>query len=325
MSVEGQDIPVDVFSTAPIEKQNHAARIIQRCWKSFIDMRIFQYYKELISFKGTGDPHLLMKCIDPREAELLDVAAGAFIKFRLGGANFPPNIYYKIFTHRPVVDMCANSPKDYTKPNPKQLLQERILGKIWKDDGSGWYKRIENNGWRLLSMRFWRAIDPVTDEGNKKAEQFHYSKMKRKQEIEKKRKKRKIEWMKKMYYAGSLWVTTEDPTTAILIQRAAEGLVDTVEKEGSKKVMDWEVDEILRWTNALNYEEYISQWNKTATSNSSANCQGFQFVTSQHDIYELSQIPHHNLKRIASLSPLPIREVDFTSRPTVTPVNTPLL
>ncbi|XP_067145878.1 protein MFI [Apteryx mantelli] len=307
-------------------------------------MRLFQYYKELISFKGAGDPHLLMKCIDPREAELLDVAAGAFIKFRLGGISFPPNVYYKIFTHRPIVDMCANSPKDYTKPNPKQLLQERILGKIWKDDGSGWYKRIENNGWRLLSIRFWRTIDPVTDEGNKKAEEFHYSKMKRKQEIEKKRKKRKIEWMKKMkvqinelpappqslpagtkYYAGSLWVTTEDPTAAILIQRAAEGIVDAAKKEGSNNVMDWEVDEILRWTNALNYEEYISQWNKTATSNSSANCQGFQFVKSQHDIYELSQIPHHNLKRTASLSPLPKREADFTSRPNVTPANTPFL
>ncbi|XP_025955990.1 protein MFI isoform X2 [Dromaius novaehollandiae] len=323
--MEGKNIPAGVFPTAPIEKQNHAARIIQRCWKSCIDMRIFQYYKELISFKGAGDPRLLMKCIDPREAELLDVAAGAFIKFRLGGANFPPNIYYKIFTHRPIVDMCANSPKDYTKPNPKQLLQERILGKIWKDDGSGWYKRIENNGWRLLSIRFWRTIDPVTDEVNKKTEEFHYSKMKRKQEIEKKRKKRKIEWMKKMYYAGSLWVTTEDPTATILIQRAAEGIVDTVEKEGSNNVMDWEVDEILRWTNALNYEEYISQWNKTATSNSSANCQGFHFVKSQHDIYELSQIPHHNLKQTASPSPLPKRGVDFTSRSNVTPANTPCL
>lgn len=34
--------------------------------------------------------------------------------------KFPPNIYYKIFTHRPVVDMCANSPKDYTRSYAKQ-------------------------------------------------------------------------------------------------------------------------------------------------------------------------------------------------------------
>ncbi|KAM8819715.1 protein MFI [Eudromia elegans] len=321
--MEGENIPVGVFPAAPTEKQDHAARIIQRCWRSYMDVHIFQCYKEIISFKGTGDPRLLMKCIDPREAELLDVAAGAFIKFRLGGANFPPNIYYKIFTHRPIVDMCANSPKDYTKPNPKQVLQERIHGKIWKDDGSGWYKRIENNGWRLLSIRFLRTIDPVTDEGNRKAEEFHYSKMKRKQEIEKKRKKRKIEWMKKMYYTGSLRVTTEDPAAALLIQRAAESLVDTVEKEGSNSVMDWEVDEILRWTNALNYEQYISQWNKTATSNSSANCRGFQFLRSPHDTCELSQIPHLNLRRTASLGSLSTREADFTSRPNITPANTP--
>uniref|UniRef100_A0A8C6Z9T9 Chromosome 11 open reading frame 65 n=1 Tax=Nothoprocta perdicaria TaxID=30464 RepID=A0A8C6Z9T9_NOTPE len=219
---------------------------------------VFRHYKELISFKGTGNPRLLMKGIDPREVR---------------AALFPPNIYYKIFTHRPIVDMCANSPKDYTKPSPKQVLQERILGKIWEDDGSGWYKRVENNGWRLLSIRFWRAIDPVTDEGNRKAEEFHYSKMKRKQEIEKKRKKRKIEWMKKMYHAGSLRAATEDPAAALRVQRAAESVVDAVEKQGSNSVTDWEVDEILRWTNALNYE-YISQWNKTATSDSSANCQG---------------------------------------------------
>jgi hypothetical protein len=31
-----------------------------------------------------------------------------------GGCTFPPVIYYKIFTHRPVTDMCAFSPKDYT-------------------------------------------------------------------------------------------------------------------------------------------------------------------------------------------------------------------
>ncbi len=35
--------------------------------------------------------------------------------------RFPPNIYYKIFTHRPIVDMCANSPKDYTRAEAKKI------------------------------------------------------------------------------------------------------------------------------------------------------------------------------------------------------------
>uniref|UniRef100_A0A8C4WQQ4 Chromosome 11 open reading frame 65 n=1 Tax=Gopherus evgoodei TaxID=1825980 RepID=A0A8C4WQQ4_9SAUR len=188
--------------------------------------------------------------------------------------KYPPSIYYKIFTHRPIVDMCANSPRDYTKPTYKQLLPEAIHGKIWKDDHSGWYKRVENNGWRLLSIRFWRTIDPVTDEDNTKKKEFHYSKLKRKQDIDQRRKRRKIEWMTKMYYAGSLRVKTEDPTTAILIQRSAEGIVNAVEKGGTDNVMEWEVDELLEWTNALNFEEYISQWKEIATSNSSANYQG---------------------------------------------------
>lgn len=36
-------------------------------YTSLQDVRIFQYYKELIGFRGVGDPHLLMKFIDPRE------------------------------------------------------------------------------------------------------------------------------------------------------------------------------------------------------------------------------------------------------------------
>lgn len=66
--------------------------------------------------------------------------------------KFPPCIYYKVFTHRPIVDMCANSPKDYAKL--ATLKGQR--GKSQRDnreDLCGWYQRIENNGWRLLSPR----------------------------------------------------------------------------------------------------------------------------------------------------------------------------
>ncbi|CAM4353604.1 unnamed protein product, partial [Caretta caretta] len=120
---------------------------------------------------------------------------------------------------------------------------------------------------------FWRTIDPVTAEDNTKEKEFHYSKLKRKQDIDQRRKRRKIEWMTKMYHARSLRVKTEDPTTTILIQRSAEGIVNAFEKGGTDNVMEWEVDELLQWTNALNFEEYISQWKETATSNSSANYQ----------------------------------------------------
>ena len=36
--------------------------------------------------------------------------------------KFPPNIYYKIFTRRPVIDLCASSPRDYTAMAYRQQL-----------------------------------------------------------------------------------------------------------------------------------------------------------------------------------------------------------
>ncbi len=47
-----------------------------------------------------GDPREMMRAINPREAELMDPAAGIHVRFRLGGAFFPPLVFYKVFTHR---------------------------------------------------------------------------------------------------------------------------------------------------------------------------------------------------------------------------------
>ena len=49
----------------------------------------------------------MLRAINPREAALLDAAAGAHVRFRLGGENFPPLVYYKIFTHRPIAGGAA--------------------------------------------------------------------------------------------------------------------------------------------------------------------------------------------------------------------------
>ncbi len=81
----------------------------------------------------------MMKYINPIESKFIDSASGIHIKFRLAGvglvflskffltghffesktlfkqAQFPPTIYYKIFTHRPVQDIGANAPRDYTR------------------------------------------------------------------------------------------------------------------------------------------------------------------------------------------------------------------
>ena len=58
--------------------------------------------------------------------------------------------------------MCANSPKDYTRSGAKRLAAKEVHNRIEDsatkrrgqcDDKEGWYQRIENNGWRLVSDR----------------------------------------------------------------------------------------------------------------------------------------------------------------------------
>ena len=49
-----------------------------------------------------GDPKELLRSINPREAQLADAASGIHVRFRLGGTVFPPLVFYKIYTHRPV-------------------------------------------------------------------------------------------------------------------------------------------------------------------------------------------------------------------------------
>ncbi|KAM4048314.1 protein MFI isoform 2-T2 [Anomaloglossus baeobatrachus] len=255
-------------------------------------MNVFRYFKNLLSFKAQGDPRLLLKCINPREAGLIDAATGVHVRFRLGGTRFPPNIYYKLFTHRPIVDMCANSPKDYTKQSVKQLLPGQIHnhGVIPQQDRNGWYARVENNGWRLLTLRLSDRLDEVTVADNRRRIPFSHSKLQRKQEVLKKQKKRKIEWMRKMYYEGSLHAQTTEPNTAVLVQRATEGVIKSVKQHGPQAVLDWEVDELLNWTNALNYDEYISSWKAVGTSKSSCAFTGTALVRSPYDVYEFSQL-----------------------------------
>ena len=90
---------------------------------------MFQYYRDLIRYHENVDPGMLLRSINPTEAEFIDVAAvgrgavcidthlflymcqmalfllmfcfmftfqGIHIRFRLGGAKFPPNILYKV-------------------------------------------------------------------------------------------------------------------------------------------------------------------------------------------------------------------------------------
>lgn len=57
------------------------------------------------------------------------------------------------------------------------------------------------------------------------------------------------------YYAGNLEAKSTNRRTLDLIHTATKGLMRAVESGGLDSVMEWEVDEVLNWTNALNFDE----------------------------------------------------------------------
>ncbi|XP_063954514.1 protein MFI-like [Lytechinus pictus] len=282
---------------------NEAAAIIQQAWRRHIDVQVYRYYRDLINFRCRGNPAMMLRCINPKEARLLDAAAGIHIKFRLAGAKFPPNIYYKIFTHRTIIDMCANSPKDYTKASTKRFAARDVHNR--REQGSpnlgqgggevektGWYQREENNGWRLVSDRLILRADqdPITWESSRTKKDFQHSKLLRKEDVEKKKKRTKLEWMKKMYKEGMLQAQADDEGLNTLVEDATDGLMAQIENKGPDSVDDWEVDELLQWTSGLNFDDYQKSWKEIATSAGSETYidERLQFKTSKQDPYEFT-------------------------------------
>ncbi|XP_072810146.1 protein MFI-like isoform X2 [Vicugna pacos] len=247
-------------------QRDKAAIVIQKAWKSFLNVAVFQHLKSLINIRRQGEPRQIVRYINPKEVK------------------FPPEIYYKIFTHRHIEDLCANSPRDYTKL-PAKYASHNKSDRLQEEGYSGCYRRVENNGWRPVSERFWTSTENVMVEDKRESE-FHFSKLKRRQDMEKKRKIRKIEWMKQMYYAGNLEAKSTNHDTLGLIHTATKGLIKAIETGGIDSVMEWEVDEVLNWTNTLNFDEYIANWKEIATSNSSANFKSFRFKEAKGKIYD---------------------------------------
>uniref|UniRef100_A0A671R4P3 Uncharacterized protein n=1 Tax=Sinocyclocheilus anshuiensis TaxID=1608454 RepID=A0A671R4P3_9TELE len=243
---------------------SRAARIIQRAWRAHVDTAVFKHLKKLVSLHNQGDPRLLLRFINPAEVSLLQLNTQianyllTFVKFQ---PTYPPNIYFKIYTRAPIVDMCASSPKDYTqlnKPAPSQIHNGRMMINDGNDH-SGWYQRVENNGWRILSY-------PITQDTNIKKIEFHHCKIRRRQDVARKQKIRKIEWMRKMYAEGFLHARTEHSETALLVQKSTQRMMDSLEQIGPDSVSEQEVDELLAWTKSLNFDEYINEWRNLGTS-----------------------------------------------------------
>ncbi|KAK7877597.1 hypothetical protein WMY93_031700 [Mugilogobius chulae] len=245
----------------PEEQHQHqqAALVIQKAWRSYLFRAVFEYYKELISLCNKGDPQMILKSVNPREGELLDAAAGVFIRFRLGGTTFPPSIFYKIFTYRPITDLCASSPRTYAKLSNRQ--NEIMLANKSKMEAAemGWYQRTENNNWRLYRNMLVPKSDS-TDSDDKRKLDFRYAKLQRRQDLLR-------------YNRGRL--ESRLGQVASLVDNSTQEVVSHFEKN-SEDIMDWELDELLAWSDTLNFEEYMTQWKYLACSQSSEDTRGLR-------------------------------------------------
>mmetsp|Transcript_8598 Transcript_8598/g.14522 ORF Transcript_8598/g.14522 Transcript_8598/m.14522 type:complete len:508 (-) Transcript_8598:42-1565(-) len=261
-------------------KDQVAAEKIQRAWRAYTNVRIYNYYKDLINFKNKGDPYQLLKCINRGEAHLLDPASKCHVRFRLGGLKFPPLIYYKIFVHGAVVDINAFAPRDYNgikKAKRKQTLNMHF-DREEKDNHQGWYERIENNGWRPINDKILTPFDQIEIDTSAKPKPFHFDPKKRKALSEREKRLRKIRWLRKLYRdaknADLVQEQNGDNTNIEINNKMALELEKLYENPfDDENLVDMqsqnfenEVNNLIEWCEDLDYEKYTENWHDIATS-----------------------------------------------------------
>jgi hypothetical protein len=66
----------------------------------------------------------------------------------------------------------------------------------------GWYARVENNNWRSIAFNMLPKaadLDKEQAKASEKGREWHYNRLQRWQDREKKQRNRRIEWMQKLY------------------------------------------------------------------------------------------------------------------------------
>lgn len=272
-----------------------AARKIWRFWIYFRNRRLYNYLKGLINFCNAGDPYVLLRSINPAESGLIDPAAGLLLRFRLGGYRFPPQIYYKIYTKAPVCDIGSFAPKNYTRsiPIPEQKIEgyknkpcettirvggslyhafisARTTQEIEKIGTDDWYRRYENNGWRTIENDILDPHNPITVDSNRRKKDFHYNPVVRRQNKQQLLKERKRKWYKTMYEQGMMKSESKQQ------EQKEDTRKSNINSSTSKDLPEinfddpnWEeqCNDLLEWCNGLDYDEYVNQWTKIATTN----------------------------------------------------------
>lgn len=77
-----------------------AATIIEKAWISYRDKQMFRLLKHAICAAENSISNEILRKVAPKEAEFLsDKCSQIRVRFRFGGGEFPPMIFFKIFLH----------------------------------------------------------------------------------------------------------------------------------------------------------------------------------------------------------------------------------
>ncbi len=236
------------------------------------------------------------------------------VRFRFGGSNCPPDIYYKIFTNSPLCDVGAFAPRNYTiykQLDSRQLnnhclennnnssssscamnaslsysnishssgiqvgsssfstqLSEQSESDMQDNGDSGWYQRRENNGWRRVAAKTLSEVteDPVAKRTKELSVRFHYSKVTRRDELDAKRKARKKQWLLKLYSEEKQQDNSryEHEEKEQMIENTKTRSPES--KSDGDEYDDVDEDELLQWSNQLDFDQYVKDWADVGTA-----------------------------------------------------------
>lgn len=236
--------------------------------------------RDLINFRLMGDPKKLLKTINPSESYLFDAATRIYVRFRLGGTFFPPQLFYKVFCDGPVCDLGLFAPRLYTGESRSQTRsgQKDIRGftvvensarvgrkrfktkmNIDHNNMNGWYVRKDNNFWR-----------PITQIVQIELLRYHQIQKKTKKATQKCNEKR-VDKTGNMCYVGnrkSMLQKQKPDITEVEFHEPDHAIVLTPVVKDSKKHADFdsEVDTILAWSDSLDIDDYAKNWTVLGTS-----------------------------------------------------------
>ena len=155
-----------------------------------------------------ADPVLLLRTLQARDQTLADSASGLYVRLRLGGATFPPLIYYKVFTTQHVTDIGSFAPRHYALDDKRRRDAKKARLELGdgqdRTDVQYWYQRWENNGWRVVGgqLLLEHREDDIEASTAAVRTYHHPNKHVRRGEAERRRKQRRVEWMKQLYERG---------------------------------------------------------------------------------------------------------------------------